>query len=988
MTLKRLLTAAFTLLLTLVFNLSSYAQDKTVTGKVTDSKDGSPVAGATVQAKGSSRGTSTKADGSFSISVGSNVSSLVISSVGFESQEVKISGGAVSVSLVSTSSSLNDVVVIGYGTSKKSDLTGSVGSVKAKDFNKGIVTSPDQLIQGKVAGVQILANSGQPGGAATIKIRGTSSVRAGTQPLVVVDGVPLTGGSGRPGLGAPGLGGTPGSNPLNFINPADIASMDVLKDASATAIYGSRGSNGVIIITTKRGTTGAPTVDFGYSIGTSQLAKKLDVLTASEYKSALTKYGLTSGDYGSSVDAMDAITRTGTTQNINIAVSGGSDAARYRFSASALDEKGIIKESGLKKYTVGFNGGYKFLESKNLGVDVNFNYTNTKEDIVPITNNAGFQGSLIGMALMWNPTHPFKKVDGSYWVEPQFGASSINPLFMLEMYDDVANVNTILASISPYYKISKSLEYRMLYSLNSSVGTRKAMIGRELLNLNDVKNRGWASISNQADAVQQFTHTLNYNKNLTSDLNLNGVAGYEYTKFDFSNNGLTAQDFSDVGIKYYNMMGYASQSSRNLWGYQAPTNELQSYFVRAAVNYQGKYLLTGTFRADGSTKFGSNNKYGYFPSFAAAWNISKENFMSNVSAVSNVKLRLGWGKTGNQEFPAGASLYRQAVTGIGSISPVNVGNPDLKWESTTTANAGLEFNVLNDRIGVTVDYFHKDTKDVLFELNFPVPGGSGSVWKNLDGIIENEGVELAVNAAVVKQSDLQWNVGVNATLQKNMYTKQQGVFNTGELSGQGMTGAYAQRIVAGYPLNVYYLRDFQGIDANGQSKYKEDGYTLFYGESPNPSTLLGINTDLTYKKWTASANLNGAFGHYLYNNTANSVVPITNLGTRNVAKSFVNASVKEDLSNPIAPSTRFIEKGDYLKLSNLSISYNLGTIAKVIKNARVSLNGQNLLVITKYTGFDPEVNTDKAIGGIPSQGIEYMPYPSSRRFQVAFNFSL
>jgi iron complex outermembrane receptor protein len=435
-------------------------------------------------------------------------------------------------------------------------------------------------------------------------------------------------------------------------------------------------------------------------------------------------------------------------------------------------------------------------------------------------------------------------------------------------------------------------------------------------------------------------------------------------------------------------LGYASQSSRNLYGYQAPTNELQSYFVRAAVNYQGKYLLTGTFRADGSTKFGSNNKYGYFPSFAAAWNISKENFMSNISAVSNVKLRLGWGQTGNQEFPAGASLYRQAVTGIGAISPVNVGNPDLKWESTTTSNAGLEFNVLNDRIGITVDYFNKQTKDVLFELNFPVPGGSGSVWKNLDGVIENKGVELAVNAAVVKQSDLQWNVGVNATLQKNMYTKQQGVFNTGELSGQGMTGAYAQRIVAGYPLNVYYLRDFQGIDANGQSKYKEDGYTLFYGESPNPSTLLGINTDLTYKKWSASANLNGAFGHYLYNNTANSVVPITNLGTRNVAKSFVNAAVKEDLSNPIAPSTRFIEKGDYLKLSNLSISYNLGTIAKVIKNARVSLNGQNLLVITKYTGFDPEVNTDKAIGGIPSQGIEYMPYPSSRRFQVAFNFSL
>ncbi|MBN8686355.1 MAG: SusC/RagA family TonB-linked outer membrane protein [Chitinophagales bacterium] len=991
MSAKTLLSAFLCLVFAVTAQVVS-AQDRTVTGKVTDSKDGSPVVGASVQPKGARTGTSTKADGTFSLNVAAAVTELVITSVGYETQSVSIAGkNSVDVSFVASGGpSLNEVVVTGYGTTRKKDLTGSVSSVKAKDFNKGAVTSPDQLIQGKVAGLQIVNNSGQPGGGATIRIRGTSSVRSGNNPLIVVDGVPLDGGTARPGLGIGGIGTSPSSNPLNFINPNEIASMDVLKDASATAIYGSRGANGVIIITTKRGQSGTPQIDVNYTAGTSSIMKKLDVLTGDEYRAALSQYNLTSGDYGGSVNAMDEIMRKGMTQNISVAASGGSENAKYRFAASALNEQGIVKESNLKKYTIDFKGNFKLLDSKKLGLDVSLMTSQVKESVVPITTDVGFEGNLIGQALQWNPTHPLMKTDGTYWSEPQFGATSINPLWFLKMYDDQVNTSTILASISPYYKFSNELEYRFLYSFNESNGSRKAQVGRQLTNIPAFKDRGWASVSAGKLRTQQFTHTLNYNKQLSTSLNLSAVAGYEYTKFEYSNNGQSAQDFIDIGIPYYNMFGYASQSSRAVWHFENPTNELQSYFARTSFNLKDKYLLTATLRADGSTKFGENNKYGYFPSLAAAWNISSESFMQGVDFVSNLKLRLGWGRTGNQEFPAGSSQTRFGVTGIGSISQLNVGNPDLKWETSATTNIGLDFGLLKRKVNVSVDYFSKLTEDVLFELSFPVPGGSSArIWKNLPATIKNSGIELAVNANLVSKTDFSWNLGFNATFLKNMLEGLNGTYNTGALHGQGTTGAYVQKLASGYPLNVYYLREYMGIDkTTGQSVYKEDGDVSYFGKDANPRTLLGLSSEMSYKKFGLVINMNGAMGHYLYNNTAQSVVPITNLGSRNVASSLVSASVREDLSNPITSSTRFLEKGNYMKMANMTLSYDLGRITKFVKGARVSLTGQNLFVITKFTGFDPEVNVDKNIGGIPSNGIEYIPYPTARRFQLNFNFSL
>jgi TonB-dependent starch-binding outer membrane protein SusC len=317
---------------------------------------------------------------------------------------------------------------------------------------------------------------------------------------------------------------------------------------------------------------------------------------------------------------------------------------------------------------------------------------------------------------------------------------------------------------------------------------------------------------------------------------------------------------------------------------------------------------------------------------------------------------------------------------------LNVENKDLRWETSTTFNAGLDFQLWKGRINVTADYFNKETDDVLFELDFPQPGASSAKqWRNLPALIENKGVELTVNANLIKKKDFTWDFGVNATWLKNLLTGLNGTYNTGGLNGQGSSGAYVQKLASGYPLNVYYLRQYLGIDkTTGQASYVDDGDVSFYGESPNPNFLLGASTELNYKKWT----FNGAFGHYIYNETAMNVLPITNLGTRNVASSFINGDVREDLSNPITSSTRFLEKGNFIKCQNARIGYSVGNIFKVIKNANISLTGQNLFVITDYSGFDPEVNVDKNIGGVPSVGIEYIPFPSARRFQLSINFSL
>lgn len=978
--------------LMLLLTTAAFAQ--TVVKGIVYDTDKNPLPGATIQVQGTNTKAQTDAEGKFQISVPSPTSRLIFSFVGCQTQTVSVNNQTLLNVTLKSSNDLDAVVVVGYASVKKSDLTGAATTVSAKDFNKGPLNAPDQLIQGKVAGVQMINNSGQPGGASTVRIRGNSAITGTGQPLYVVDGVALDGRSARPSTSA-GIGTAPDGNPLNFINPADIESMEILKDASATAIYGSRAAYGVVLITTKRGKSGDTKLDVSASAGVSRIARTVDVLSGDEYRAALKKYGLTNGDFGNSVDAMDAITRTGYNQNYSLGISGGTNGNTFRASLGYQDQQGIIKSTDFKKYSAGFNGNFKFLESKKLGLDVNMISNQYLESIAPITTDAGFTGSLISQALSWNPTQSFYNPNGSLFID--YGSTTINPLAALAANSDKTKVSTILGSISPYYKFTPWLEYRMLASVNYSNGIRRAST-RSFLNLQGIQPDGtflggYGSYSNTELITQQFTNTLTFNKEVVTKLNLNAVIGYEYSNFMNKGTINTATGFGDIAADYTDAFQTTAPANRTFSAFNNPKTELQSYFARAIFNYDSKYILTATFRADGSTKFGPSNRYGYFPSFAAAWNVKSESFLANTVWLNQLKLRVGYGKTGNQDFPSGSSQQRYDfgnTNGQPTLIAINNANPALKWQSDKQFNVGIDFGVLNNKLTGAIDYFNKTTNDLLFpQISFvPAVGGNVPTWVNLPGQIINKGLELTLNANIVENDNYSWSLGGNATFIKNEVQNITGIIKTGSLNGQGLSGVTTEVIQNGLPLFAMVTRQYNGLDANGFSLYTDDGFTNYYVGNPNPKVIMGLSTNFRYKKLSFTANFNGAFGQSIYNNTANSVLAISNLGTRNISSALVSLPVAESLANPIAASSRYIEKGDYLKLANATLNYNFGNIGKSIKSLNVYVNGQNLFVITKYTGFDPEVNVNKSVSGVPSAGIDYTAYPTARTFNFGVNFSL
>jgi TonB-linked SusC/RagA family outer membrane protein len=990
-----------TLLLALFLPIIGHAQTaREVSGKVTDAT-GTGLPGVTVLVTGTSVGASTGADGDFRLQVPATATSLTVSFVGYAKQTVDITGrNTVTVALKDDAQALGDVVVVGYGTARKEDLTGAISTLGTKDFNKGTFTSPDQLLQGRTSGVQITQNSGQPGGASTIRIRGNSAVTGTGQPLYVVDGVPLDGRSARPGLNT-SLGDSPDSNPLNFLNPADIESLTVLKDASATAIYGSRAAYGVVLITTKRGKVGEPKFDFGVSGGFSNILRRIKVLNADQFRQALTYYGAPStNDLGQNNDPLGAILQTGPLQNYSGAVSGGSESARYRLSLGYLDQKGIVKKTGFQKYTANFVTNAKFLESKRLGVDINITASQSREQLAPITNNGDYRGSLIGQALQWNPTDRLYNDDGTPFVRQ---GQVINPVAQQQYYNDNARVTTALASISPYYKFTDWLEYRALFATNYSTGIRRTSIDQRL-NIQDYQNLGYAAVSTTELQTQQMTHTLNFNKKVTSDLNVNALLGYEYTKFNYSGTGLSGRGpanadgtpigFGTYGLDYTNYLQYSNPSGRLISSFVDPITELQSFFGRAILNYKDRYLLTATLRADGSTKFGDNNKYGYFPSLSAAWDISQEDFLkSKFESLNQLKLRLGYGRTGNQEFPAGSARSQFVFqSNNGGINQTTNANPNLKWQSDEQYNAGIDVAMFNNRVTLTADYFYKRTTDLLYPNipGFPAaPGGSSVIWQNLDGIIVNKGVELLLGVTAVDNERFGVSFNANATFVHNNVTGLPAalVIQTGTLSGQGLSGVLSETIQNGQPLNGFYLPTYNGI--NPATGLYNDFTPASYVGNPNPTAIAGLSATFRFAKLSLITNFNGVFGNKIYNNTFNSVLNVSQIRAgKNISLAEYQSGVKESLANAVTPSTRFLESGNFVKLANVTLSYALGDLGKVFKGASVYAIGQNLFVITKYRGFDPEVNTNKSSGVVPSAGIDYTGYPSARTFTFGLNFSL
>lgn len=981
-------------LLLLFCFFQTMAQQRAITGTVTTT-DGAPLVDASVIVVGQKTGVRTGADGTFSINVPANAKQLEVSYVGSETQRVDItSSSKVTVSLVSSSQALTDVIVVGYGTAKKKDLTGAVSSIQAKDFNKGQINSPEQLLQGKVAGLQITNSSGQPGGITIVKIRGNNSIRTGNTPLYVVDGVPLDGRSPRPSFNAAGIGQTPGGDPLTFINPSEIANIEVLKDASASAIYGSRGANGVILITTKKGTAGPVKLEAAASFGFSDLMRKVDVLDAAGYRAAIKQFGAAS-DSGQNLNPFNEIIRKSFTQNYSVALSGGNGDGRYRASFYTADQDGIILKTNLKKYVANFNGQYKFLDKK-LSFDFNTTFANVGEEIAPISQDAGSGGNLISLAMIWNPTLVMRRANGLYNQANRSG--QVNPLALSAAYNDIANITTILASASAAYKILPWLEYRLLFGLNYGSGERKSELQGWINGTGgNADAKGVASVQNAVLNSQTITHTLTATGNITDKLSVNAVAGYEYWNTNWRGSGSSVYQFDYnldqsklIPIHYYDNMSDGNQANLGTYSYKDPQVEIQSYFARAAFNYDDKYLLTGTFRADGSSKFGTNNKYAYFPSVAVAWNINNEDFMKGATFFNSLKLRAGYGETGNQEFPSDAAYDVYRYNSYQQLGSAHFGNPDLKWETVKSIDIGLDFSFLSNKVYGSIDYFDKKTDDPIFltVISQPTQGG-GSMYKNLNGAyVTNKGVEIGVGADIVQSKTFNWGVNANVTFVKNKFVfapaKNNPLAFTGALNGQGTTGAYSQAIANNQPINVFFVPIFKGFDKDGIGQYSAGPE---YAGDPNPTSFVGFSTDLGYKKLSLNLGFHGSFGNKIYNNTAMSVLNINNIvGGRNIASGLVTAG--ESIANAITPSSRFLEDGSYVKLHNATLRYDFGNLGSYIKGLSVYVSGNNLFVISKYKGFDPEVNVDKSLNGIPSLGVDYIGYPTQRTYLIGFNFNL
>lgn len=955
------------LLLTLFLssNIFSFSQ-KTITGKII-TESGAALAGASVVEKGTNNGTVTTDNGGFGLTVSGASAKLVVSFIGYTTTEIEVKEQSdFTISLTLATSGLEDIVVIGYGTSKKRDLTGAVGSVSEKKFNKGIFTSPDQLIQGKVSGLQITNNNGQPGGESTIKIRGNSALSGTGQPLYVIDGVPLDGRSLQPGV-----------NPLNFLNPDNIASIDVLKDASATAIYGSRAAYGVIIINTKKARVGQPVISFGVSTGISTILRKIEVLNASQFREAIAYYNVNPAfDHGGNTDALDAILQQGFQTNYTLGITGGNENGKYRISGNYLEQDGIIKNSGFKKYGLDFTTNFKFLESKKLGLAINLYSSQYIQD--------GTQSGIFE-SLRWNPTDSLRNADGTF--KKVNGLQ--NPLAAVELIKNNIKNTTLLGSISPSYKISDWLEYKLLFSINYSSGISRSSENQDISLPQNPP--GTATIRNNELTTSLLTHTLQFNKEILPQLKLDAIAGYEFTQFknkgfSLRGNGVPGTGFGNFGIDYTNYIQYSDLNGRSIGSYADPTSQLKSFFGRTIFNYKEKYLLTLTFRADGSSKFGENNQYGYFPSFAAAWNISKEEFFK-VSFVNLLKLRAGWGKTGNQEFPAGSAQARYSFSDGGILRQVNNPNPDLKWQSDRQYNIGLDFSILSNRISGTIDYFNKSTTNLLFPSPpiQPAPPDALIRWINLPGKIENKGVEVLLITAIIDNKNFGIDLGTNLTFLKNNVSGFPAPVYTGFL------GSPVQVIENGYPMNTFFVREFLGIDkVTGFSNYTDGGATFYHLGNPNPKVLMGISPSFRYKKLSLTANMYGVFGHDLFFTPLFAVLNVGNINVgSNIGLSVFKNPVKESLANPSqSPSSRYIFKGNYLKMANLTFNYALGNVKNIFKEVNIYFTGQNLFIITKYPGFNPETNYDASINGIPSVGIDAPHYPSSRTIIFGINFSL
>lgn len=991
---------------------------QTITGVVSDAAG--PLPGVNVIEKGTQNGTTTDFDGNYSIDVSSDDAVLAFSFVGFAPKEVAVAGQTtINVTLEEDAATLDEVVVIGYGTTTVKDATGSVASVSSEDFNKGLISSPEQLIQGKTAGVQITASSGEPGAGVSLRIRGTGSVRGNNSPLFVVDGVPVSNESVSATGSDVGAGTSGSKNPLNFLNPNDIESMSILKDASATAIYGSRGANGVVVITTKSGKGGGQGQwNFSTNLTVSETRNRLDLLSADEFVAA------GGADLGGSTDWQDFLFQTSFSSDTNLSYSKSYADGNVRATFGYADQVGIIENTELKRITGRINANHRFFDDK-LKVGFQGTFSGVDDRRPFLTRTTGSNGDLLASSYYGNPTLA---------IDPDVGAGADrNPANFLEYYDDNTNTNRFLGNLSFDYAITDEFSTKLTLGLDTSDSERDQVVGPQILGLNNgAPGNGIGAISNLDTDNKLLELTFNYKKEFENS-SLDALVGYSFQDFQrkgqnifglgFNNNSLNgivntlrnayndtrglASNYQGYGIGVFqdtglNQLRVLSLSPDvNDTAIAAPsipitalsvdtfnnTDELQSFFGRVNYTIANKYLFTATLRADGSSRFGPNNQYGYFPSAAFAWKLSEEDFTGDT--FSTLKLRLNWGITGNQDgLGYGQFVNRIRWNGLGVnaggelSTPANTqvafSNADLKWEETKQYGFGIDFGFANDRFKGNIDFYRKETSDILLNLPAVQPANFAFNFQNVDAIILNQGVEIGLDYDIVRSDDFTWNANFNIAFNTNELTDYNGPpIQAGNLYGQGLSGATTQILADGLPLFSYNLRL---VDEN----FNVDANPTVLDKSGLPDVTAGFSTSVSYKNWDASLFFSGQFGHYVYNNTDNALFASPQLGSRNNRSSVVEDGVILSATNP---STFFLEKGDFVRLQTASVSYNLPMKGEgFLKSLRFSLSGQNLFLITDYGGLDPEVSTsDIPANGLPSASIDYLSYPRPRTYTLGIN---
>jgi iron complex outermembrane receptor protein len=990
--LLRNVAATFCLLATaLLASLGAYAQDRQVSGKVTDATDGTAIPGVNVSVKGTTRGVTTGADGTYRISAGDGAT-LVFSYVGYSTQELPLgSQTTLDVKLATDVKSLEEVVVVGYGTAKKKDLTGAVSQVSAKDFNPGVLTNPLQAIQGRVAGLNIQNTSGDPNASPQVRLRGITSLTGNADPLTVVDGV----------IGVP----------MNTISPNDIETIDVLKDASAAAIYGSRAANGVIVITTKRGKEGRSSVTYNnfFSVGT--IARPLPLLNADEYRTQVRRIkgdaALSGIDAGGNTNWVKEITRPAFSQSHDIGFTGGGNGFSYRGSLQYLGQQGLLKTSGLDRITGRINIDQKALNNR-LSVQYNLAFTNDQKKLN--------DDNITYRAVLFLPIFPVKNADGTYFEKP--GAFDLfNPVAMQQGQTWDRRERTIIGGINLGYEVIDGLTLRVnaAYRLNNANEGRKYATGvRAYLNANGQAERRTNETNNY---LTEFT--ANYVKNF-GGINMSLLGGYSFQQNVDEGFSATNQGFVTDALGYNNLgqgTAIVQLPSSSYVGSYKNQQRLISFFGRATFNLFDKYNLTATLRRDGSSKFGANNKWGLFPSFAAGWNLTNEEFLKGVTAINFLKLRAGWGQTGNSEglnpygsierYAPGASYYDGSS---GQWQPGYVisqnENPNLKWEVVEQTNIGLDFGFLRNRLRGTLEVYNKLTRDMLFNYTVPVPPYKTSILQANVGQMQNRGIEFSINYDIIQRPDFTWTAGLIGSKFKTLVKKlSNDEFQTGNIlfspfGGRGLSNVFASRLQEGLPLGEFIIPQFAGFDAatgsmllvkqGGGTTSKYEEAQLVDAGNPQPTFTASLVNSFTYKHFDLSFLIRGVFGNKILNNTrSNFAIPGSILESnafRSVADQPINYSVNQ-------LSSYWLESGTFVRMDNFQLGYNFPINSKILSRARVYLAGQNVFLITKYTGTDPELNTAGVLTdntsqtptsiGVDNRGI----YPKPRTFQLGFQFT-